>query len=225
MFRSLVSLAAASAILSVTPLAQAPAGQTPSRPGGVGGASTPGAPTPGLPPRDAVQRPQTGTARIRGRVVAAGSNAPLRRVQIVLQLLGSPQSGRVTNTDAEGRYEFTELPAGRFSVSASRPGYVRLQYGQRRPYESGTPIALSAGETITAIDFALPRGGVISGRITDEGGEAMPQVRYLATAIEAMEPNGQYSPEFRRQLQRGAREFTLREGETMSLDLRLTPGF
>jgi hypothetical protein len=49
--------------------------------------------------------------------------------------------------------------------------------------------------------------------------------RYLATAIEAMEQNRQYSPEFRRQLQRGAREFTLREGETMTLDLRLTPGF
>jgi hypothetical protein len=48
--------------------------------------------------------------------------------------------------------------------------------------------------------------------------------RYLATAIESMEQNRQYSPEFQKALRRGAREFTIREGETLSLDLRLTEG-
>ena len=48
--------------------------------------------------------------------------------------------------------------------------------------------------------------------------------RYLATAIESMEQNRQFSPEFQKELRRGAREFTVREGETLALDLRLTPG-
>jgi hypothetical protein len=48
--------------------------------------------------------------------------------------------------------------------------------------------------------------------------------RYLATAIESMEQNRQYSPEFQKELRRGAREFTVRAGETLSLDLRLTEG-
>jgi len=48
--------------------------------------------------------------------------------------------------------------------------------------------------------------------------------RYLATAIESMEQNRHRSPEFQKELRRGAREFMIREGETMSLDLRLTPG-
>jgi len=48
--------------------------------------------------------------------------------------------------------------------------------------------------------------------------------RYVATAIESLEQGRQGSPDFRRQLRRGAREFTLREGETLTLDLRLTPG-
>jgi len=48
--------------------------------------------------------------------------------------------------------------------------------------------------------------------------------RYLATAIESMEQNRHYSPEFQKELRRGAREFTIREGETLTLDLRLTSG-
>jgi hypothetical protein len=48
--------------------------------------------------------------------------------------------------------------------------------------------------------------------------------RYLATAVEAMEQNRHYSPEFQKELRRGARAFTLKEGETLSLDLRLTTG-
>jgi hypothetical protein len=57
---------------------------------------------------------------------------------------------------------------------------VSLQYGQRQPYEQGTSIALAVGETITSIDFALPRGAVIAGRVTDEFGEVMPQVQVQA---------------------------------------------
>jgi hypothetical protein len=48
--------------------------------------------------------------------------------------------------------------------------------------------------------------------------------RYVATAIEWMEQNRQFSPEFQKQLRRGAREFTVREGESLVLDLRLTTG-
>jgi hypothetical protein len=48
--------------------------------------------------------------------------------------------------------------------------------------------------------------------------------RYIATAIETIEQGRQFSPEFREQLRRGAREFSVREGETVALDLTLTPG-
>jgi protocatechuate 3,4-dioxygenase beta subunit len=113
-------------------------------------------------------------------VLAAVTNAPLRRMQMALQWSESPQFRRVVMTDPEGRYEFADLPAGKFSLTASKPGYVALQYGQRRPYESGTSIALREAETISSIDFALPRGGVIAGRITDELGEVMPQVQVQA---------------------------------------------
>ena len=137
------------------------------------GAPTPGAAVPGMPtPRDAATRPQTGTASLKGRAVSQ-QGTPLRRAQITLTAadVGPGLLRRVTTTDAEGRYEFIELPAGRFSVSAAKAGYVTLQFGQRRPYEAGTPVTLTDGQGAERIDFTLPRGGVISARITDEFGE------------------------------------------------------
>ena len=133
---------------------------------------------PTLPARDAVGAPATGTARIRGRVTSAENRSPLRRAQVSIT---SPEVSvrRMTTTDAEGRYEFAELPAGRFVITATKGGYVTLQAGQRRPFEPGNPIALADAQTLANVDIALPRGSVITGRITDEFGEpiAMAQVQ------------------------------------------------
>jgi hypothetical protein len=133
---------------------------------------------PTLPPRDAVGAPATGTARIRGRVTSAENRSPLRRAQVSIT---SPEVSvrRMTTTDADGRYEFAELPAGRFVITATKGGYVTLQAGQRRPFEPGNPIALADAQTLTDVDIALPRGSVVTGRITDEFGEpiAMAQVQ------------------------------------------------
>jgi len=52
-------------------------------------------------------------------------------------------------------------------MTASKGGFVALQYGQRRPTESGTPIELADGQTIDKLSIALPRGSVLGGRITD----------------------------------------------------------
>ena len=141
-------------------------------------AQTPG--QPGPPPRDTAQTTPKGTGRIRGTVVAAGTNVPLRRVQMLLQWGSTADSRRVTQTDAQGRYEFSGLPVGKFMLVASTPGYVGLQYGQRRPYETGTSIAVREGETVASIDFALPRGSVIAGRVTDEFGQPLVQVQVQA---------------------------------------------
>ena len=123
----------------------------------------------GVPARDA-QPEQTGTAVIKGHVVAADTGRPLRRAQV--RLSGAElRGGRLATTDAEGRYEFKELPAGRYTLSVSKGGYVTLAFGQRRPFESGKPIELLDAQVIDKTDFALPRGSAITGRVLDEFGE------------------------------------------------------
>ena len=47
--------------------------------------------------------------------------------------------------------------------------------------------------------------------------------RYLAAAVEWIEQGRQFEPEFQQRLRRGARELTVGEGQTLTLDLTLTP--
>jgi len=74
-------------------------------------------------------------------------------------------------------------------MTVSRNGYANLQYGQQRPFEPGKPLALSDGQVAEKIDFALPRGSVISGRLSDESGEPIGGVRVLAMRYQYL-PNG-----------------------------------
>lgn len=117
-----------------------------------------------------VAQPATGI--ISGRVTAADTARPLRRARIALRSTGSqmrPISGPSTN--AQGRFELKEVPPGIYFVSASRSGYIELQHGQRRPGERGVTVEVKAGQTVSGIDIALPRGSVIAGKITDELGD------------------------------------------------------
>jgi hypothetical protein len=151
--------------------------------GAQNGAPLPGSPRAGLPVRDAARPPATGTARVRGRVLTADTGTPLRRTQITI-VAAELGVRLVTDTDGDGRYEFADLPAGRYVATAAKGGFVTLQYGQRRPFEPGQPLTVSDGQLLERVDFALPRGGVIAGRIADEFGEPITGVQMEAYRYE-----------------------------------------
>ena len=133
-------------------------------------------PPPGMPGA----RPfRTGSARITGRVLAAETGTPIRRAQV--RITGPDVGMKTSLTDGQGRYEFRDLPDGRFNLSASKSGYVSIQYGQTRPFESGRPIELSDKQVMDKADISMPRGSVIAGRIVDEFGE--PVADAMVTAM------------------------------------------
>jgi protocatechuate 3,4-dioxygenase beta subunit len=138
-----------------------------------------------LPPRDRREPEAKGAAEIRGRIVAAETANPLRRVQVRL-MASELRAPRLATTDAEGRYVFRDLPAGRYTINASKPGYVSLQYGQRRPFEQGRPIELVDKQVVDKVDFSLPRGGVLTGRIVDEFGDPVSDVAVSAMQLRYM---------------------------------------
>ena len=70
-----------------------------------------------------------------------------------------------------------------------RNGYVSLQFGQQRPFERGRPLEIANGQMIDRVDFALSRGSVISGRVTDVLGEPVPGIHMLAMRYRYM-PTG-----------------------------------
>ena len=121
----------------------------------------------------------TGTAVVRGRVVDAESGLPLRRAIVRASSATLPE-GRISSTSQEGRYEFRDLPAGRYTLTVSKGAYVTISYGQRRPNERGKLVELATGQVLERMDFNLPRGAVISGRIYDEFGDAVAGARVQA---------------------------------------------
>src|SRR5207244_9559448 len=158
------------------------------RQGGAGGGAQGGAFGQGgggrngqLPPRDqtggnATGDQAAGTAIIRGRVVSSDNGTPVRRAQVRAQS-GELRANRLVSTDANGRFEFKDLPAGRWTLTASKAGFMTLRYGQKRPFEAGSPIEIADGQLMERADFALPKGAAITGRIFDEFGEPVASAR------------------------------------------------
>ena len=139
-----------------------------------------GAPPRGAPPRDQRSPAQAGTAVIRGRVFAVDSGRPLRRARITVAAAELGADNRTTSTSADGRYEIKELPAGRYTVTVNRSGYLRLSYGQRRPFEQGKPLQVADKQVVENVDFSLPRMSLITGRVFDEAAEAISGVQVFA---------------------------------------------
>jgi hypothetical protein len=126
----------------------------------------------------------TGTAAINGLVRSASDDKPLGRARVTAVSSTLPEP-RVTITGADGRYAITDLPAGSYTVSATRTGYAPQTYGQGRAI-MGTPVVLANAQQ-AAIDLALTPGGFIVGRILDEDGTpfAGAEVDALITRFEA----------------------------------------
>src|SRR5687767_10740316 len=75
-----------------------------------------------VPEGESLQMPgrqmKTGTGRIKGRLVAAETGAPVRRAQV--RVSGSEIMPKSATTDNDGAYEFRDLPAGRFTITATK---------------------------------------------------------------------------------------------------------
>lgn len=133
------------------------------------------------PTRDATttpQQPTTGTAEISGMVTLAGGSAPIRRAQVNLSA-ATIRGQHTLVTDEKGQFAFASLPAGRYILTASKPGYVATSYGAKKAGRPGTPIQLVDGQKFDQAVILMPKGSVLTGTVVDEMSEATPgtQVR------------------------------------------------
>jgi Carboxypeptidase regulatory-like domain len=176
------------------------------------------------PPRDpvprAAARPQTsGGSAIRGRVTDRETGQPLARVNLRLGLLAPPATQRNTLTDGDGRFDFSSLPAGRYSLVAEpaegTATHLPQRFGQRSPLDptrsqASTSIELKEGETREA-DMTLWKALAIEGRVFGEHGEPLANVQVSAVPPGAPGMMGRW---MRSTDDRGAfRVFGLRPGE------------
>ncbi len=117
---------------------------------------------------------------VEGQAVKAGTGEPVRKALIVLRKTDARDSSHSASTGEDGRFIIPNVEPGRYRLSAERNGYLRANYGERRPNESGTALTLNPGERRGNIVFNLIPFAVISGRVVDEDGEPLAHVRMQA---------------------------------------------
>lgn len=115
--------------------------------------------------------PKVGTGSISGKVIMDGKHAVDALVILSKNEQVLPHQTTLpprTTTDSNGQYRFSGLPAGKYFVNVAAPGYVN----PKRPneWEESSSITLADGEAIESINFTLVKGGVITGRVSDEEG-------------------------------------------------------
>lgn len=74
------------------------------------------------------------------------------------------------DTDADGRFRMSGVPAGRYRLLTLTPAYTSPE-ARGSFFEAGKLINVAAGETVEGADFVLTRGGVITGRVTAADGK------------------------------------------------------
>ena len=74
-------------------------------------------------------------------------------------------------TGVEGKFAFPAVPAGRYQLVATSPGYVPAEYGQKRMKGAGLPLVVTAGQAMPSLRIEMVPTGAISGRVTDPYGQ------------------------------------------------------
>jgi len=131
--------------------------------------------------RGQVQVP-VATALIVGQVMDATSGQPVSESIVTLTLAAGPGSAPVSPaardaasgkviTDGQGRFVFTGLGAGRYGLTAIKPGYTSGSYGKLVPRGPASQIALGDGERLIDLRILIWKRATIAGRVSDEAGE------------------------------------------------------
>jgi hypothetical protein len=134
------------------------------------------------------QSPATNTAKstsanncsIAGSVVKATTGEPIKRAGIYLQKSDDLRSGYSAHTDATGHFAIDEIEPGRYNLRVEHTGYVSRSYGESSAESRGAVLTLAPGRRMQDLLFRMSPWGVISGRISDENGDPIPNVSVQA---------------------------------------------
>ncbi len=137
----------------------------------------------------------TGSGILTGLIVTDTTDPqPVRRATVRLTSENG-STPRIVGTDDDGRFVFDRLPAGRFTVAATKAGFVQTFHGSTRPGRGpGVPVAVADGQKVDIAIKLLP-GAVITGVIRDGSGNPAPGV--TVAAVDARSSGGTALPPVR----------------------------
>ena len=120
-----------------------------------------------------------GGYRIAGTVLSATSGAPLADARIFIVDVSTrqnqdrqnqdPKNQKSVVTKEDGRFAFTQVPAGKYSLTGSKRGYESGAYEQHEEY--ATAIVTGAGLDTENLTLRLQPSAILSGTVLDEAGD------------------------------------------------------
>jgi Carboxypeptidase regulatory-like domain len=114
-------------------------------------------------------QPAAGVSRIAGTVVNAVSGSPLPRTRISIQDARNPQNTQWTITSDDGRFEFAQLPPGKYEVRGAKRGFIAAGYEQHEQFS--TAIVTGVGLDTEHLVLRLAPVATLSGKVLNEAGE------------------------------------------------------
>jgi hypothetical protein len=137
-------------------------------------------------PAPSAATPAPGPYSISGTILSATTGAPLDRAEITLSAAeGSQIAG--TLTGETGTFRFDHLGAGKYTLEASRRGYLTAGYQDHEGFE--TAIVTGPNLDTQNIHFILFPGGIIGGAVTSDSGDPIGGAR--VTLYRQMHDNGE----------------------------------
>jgi hypothetical protein len=123
------------------------------------------------------EKPSVGSGLIAGQVVDPGTGKPVPEALVTLVIDEMSESGPRIMADAQGRFVFVNVPAGRYGMRAEKSGFYRGHYGQRTVESGARALELSDGQLLTDVIIPSWKVSAISGVVTDEVGQPVVGVR------------------------------------------------
>lgn len=130
----------------------------------------------------------SGTATVRGQITDKDTGAPLPGALVSMRYVGHDEAVRETIADRDGRYEITNLPAGRYVVNATagehRGSHSREPFLDTRLSPKGEPtLAVFEGRVRDDVNISLRRYLAISGRVVDAFGDPVVGIPVRASNV------------------------------------------
>ena len=118
---------------------------------------------------------------VAGRVVTASGGAPLKSARVALtpERPGSRRQMYATTSDNDGRFLLKDVEQGRYEFFATHPGFVDQHY-QAKGGEEGATLSLKPGDKVSDVLFRMTVAAVVTGRVTNDDGEAVIRAQVLA---------------------------------------------
>jgi hypothetical protein len=119
-----------------------------------------------------------GSYKISGAVINKVTSSPLALARISIADAKNSANSASVITSENGKFEFSGVPAGKYSLTGEKRGFITAAYDQHE--EFSTAIVTGAGLDTESLTLRLASNAVIAGKVLDEAGEP---VRHATIAL------------------------------------------